>query len=203
MCSQNIQQYDNILYAGKNWNLTKSCCTGYVMCALISSCHIMFSILYIASIFRSAFISCFLLTKSAIMYSTVNNIVCYCVAVVEPPVLISGPHNVNIQQTVQIKCIFTASQTPYLTICGWSNEDGRINPSHKYHFNQTSVPGRDNQVACTLTVSNVTNADEGKYYCYCYYNESFWLKYHFPQYSNISSRYGEISIQFADNSSKW
>ncbi|XP_065883772.1 uncharacterized protein [Dysidea avara] len=99
-------------------------------------------------------------------------------------------------------CTFTASQTPYLSICAWSNKDGRINPSHKYHFNQTSVSGRDNQVACTLTVADVTNADEGKYYCYCFYNESFWLKYHFPQYSNISSQHGETNVQLTDDNSE-
>jgi len=124
--------------------------------------------------------------------------------VVETPSLTDGPHTTRVKEheTVSFKCAFTTSEIPCLSICAWTNEDGRITPSDKYHINQTSVPGRGNIVDCTLTVSNVTKADEGKYYCYCYYNESFWDKYHVPKYSNISSQYGEAMLQLLDSTSK-
>ena len=123
----------------------------------------------------------------------------------EPPVLISGPYNVtvNIHEVVKMTCTFTASHIPYLSICAWAKGNDRIYSSHKYHFNQMSVPGRDNQITCTFTVSDVINTDEGKYYCYCYYNESFWRKYHFPQYSNISSLHGETNLLLSDSTSKF
>jgi len=125
--------------------------------------------------------------------------------VVETPLLTDGPHTNRVKEheTALLKCVFTTSEIPRLSICAWSNEDGRIIPSHKYDINQTSLPGRGNMVDCTLAVSNVTRADQGKYYCYCYYNESFWDKYHVPKYSNISSQYGEAMLQLLDSASKY
>ena len=108
-----------------------------------------------------------------------------------------GPHDatVNLHEAAEITCAFTTSEVPNLSICAWSNEDGHITPSDKYHIKQASTPGRDNQIDCTLTVSNVTKADEGRYYCYCYYNESFWEEYHFPKHANISSQRGRAKLQ--------
>ena len=123
---------------------------------------------------------------------------------VETPLLTDGPHTTRVKEhgTVSLKCAFTTSEIPHLSICAWSNEDGRIFSSDKYHINQTSVPGRGNLVDCTLTVSSVTKVDVGKYYCYCYYNESFWDKYHVPKFSNISSQRGEAMLQLVDDTSK-
>jgi len=121
--------------------------------------------------------------------------------VVETPLLNDGPHNHKVKEheAATLKCGFITSEISYLSICAWSTQDGRIFPSHKYQLNQTFVPGRGNQVSCTLTVLDVTQADEGAYYCYCYYNESFWDKYHVPIYSNISSQRGEAILQLIDN----
>jgi len=105
-------------------------------------------------------------------------------------------HNIHLHETVQITCTFIASLTPYLSICAWTKGSKPIHPSDKYHFNQTLI--YYSEVTCTLTVFDAIKTDEGKYYCYCYYNESFWLEYHFPQYSNFSSR-GETHLQIIDS----
>ena len=69
-----------------------------------------------------------------------------------------GPYNVAVElhEAAHMTCTFTASEIPYLSVCAWSNEDGRITPLDKYQMKQESVPGRDNQLSCTLTVSHVT-----------------------------------------------
>ena len=125
------------------------------------------------------------------------------VALLEPPVLISGSRNIihNTHEEVQMTCTFSASLVPYLSICAWTKGSEVIDPSDKYHFNQTLI--YYNEVVCTLTVLNVTNVDGGKYYCYVYYNESFWLKYNFLQCSNISSQSGEIRLQIIDSTGKF
>ncbi|XP_065883776.1 hemicentin-2-like isoform X2 [Dysidea avara] len=122
--------------------------------------------------------------------------------IIEPPRLIAGPHDttVNSHETAHMTCIFTTSEIPYLSICAWSNEDGRINPSDRYQIKQAPVPGRDNRMACTITVSNVTRIDEGRFCCYCYYNESFWKEFHVPEHTNINSPCGEAKLQLVKGS---
>lgn len=124
---------------------------------------------------------------------------------IEIPLLNNRLHNYRVKEyeAATLKCGFTTSEIPYLSICAWSTEDGPIFSSHKYQLNKTSIPGRGNQVLCILTVSNVTSDDVGKYYCYCYYNESFWEEFHVPKYTNISSQRGEIMLQLIDKTSKF
>ena len=123
----------------------------------------------------------------------------------EPPVLITGPDNVteiNLHETAQLSCTFSSSEIPYLGICVWDKGNVCISQSH---INQISVPGRRNELACSLTIARVTKSDEGKYYCYCYYNESFWEKFHFPKYSNIRSQSGEtvMYVQLIEGTGKY
>ena len=116
--------------------------------------------------------------------------------------LIAGPHNatVNLHGTAQIICTFATSEILYLSVCAWSNDGGRINPSNKYQLKQAPVPGKDNQIVCTLNVFNVVRNDTGRYYCYSYYNESFWVKYHIPKNTSIISQKGEAEIQIQTKS---
>jgi len=123
--------------------------------------------------------------------------------IIEPPRLIAKPSGaiVNARGTAHVTCTFIASEVPNLSICAWFNREGRITPSDKYHMKQAPVPGRDNKIACTLTVYNVSKIDEGKLCCYCYYNETFWKEYHIPEHTNISSLCGEAKLQLAKSMS--
>ena len=123
--------------------------------------------------------------------------------IIEPPRLIVGPNDaiVNAHETAQMACTFVTSEVPYLSICAWSIKDSRITPSDKYRIKQAAIPGRDNQITCTLMVFNVSRIDEGKLCCYCYYNESFWKDYHVPEHTNISSLCGEAKLQLSKSMS--
>lgn len=120
--------------------------------------------------------------------------------------LITEPQNitVSVHEVAQMTCTYNASQIPHLSVCAWTKGSSKnpIEPSEKHQFNKTLVPGRDYQLSCTLTVSDAINTDEGKYFCSCYYNQSFWGKYHVPKYSNIISQKGEISLQVTHNTGK-
>lgn len=124
----------------------------------------------------------------------------------DPPKLDAGPHVVmaNLHEAADITFTFTSSQIPRFSVCAWSDKNGPIIfKSSKYLRSQISQPGTGNKVACKLTVLDVTQADEGRYFCYCHFNQSFWKKYNFPKYSNISSQQGEATIQLIKNTSEF
>ena len=111
------------------------------------------------------------------------------IVVVERPILTAGPTNatgVKEHDSVHFECHFNASMIPYLALCGWEKDGNDANNGEK------SQPVFENHyLICGFTIKSVSTADEGNYYCYCYYNESFSEQFHFQ---NITSQCGEAVL---------
>ena len=115
-----------------------------------------------------------------------------CLVIVEAPRLTAGPVNavgVKEYDSVHLKCHFNGSLKPHLALCGWLKDGNNASNGEK---SQTTEPGFKNHLICHFTIKSVSVTDEGKYACYCYYNESFREQLHFK---SITSSLGETVLQ--------
>ena len=108
------------------------------------------------------------------------------------PILTGGPADavgVKNHESVHFQCRFNASLIPYLAICGWLKDGHNASNGVK---SQSTEPGFENHLICDFIINSVSVTDEGKYSCYCYYNESFREHLHFGY---IVSKSGEAALQ--------
>ena len=114
------------------------------------------------------------------------------IVVVERPILTAGPANatgVKEHDSVHFECHFNASMIPYLALCRWEKDGDDASNGEK---SQIIEPGFKNHLICRFTIKSVSVTDEGKYACYCYYNESLREQLHFK---SIISSLGETVLQ--------
>lgn len=104
------------------------------------------------------------------------------VVVYDFPKVTAGPKDVTakLSQSVQFTCEFKAPTRADVSIVVWLKDDFyEIKSSSNYNItvhppitiSAIEEPGNDHFVS-TLSILSVSDEDEGKYTCYCYYNTS-------------------------------
>jgi len=107
---------------------------------------------------------------------------CLHIVVYAFPEVVSGPKNVTarLSQNVQFTCEFRAPTYAGVSIVVWLKDGFGVILSSA-HYNITSVnslmttdsiKGESYHLMSSLSILNITDDDEGKYTCYCYYNTS-------------------------------
>ena len=102
------------------------------------------------------------------------------VVVYDLPKVTTGPKDVTAKpsQSVQFTCEFKAPTLTGVSIVVWLKDDFyEIKPSSHYNISvhypvMINAIGDqdDDHFVSTLTILSITDDDEGKYTCYCYYN---------------------------------
>jgi len=90
------------------------------------------------------------------------------------PSIIKGPQDALVKRngSVQVECHFKAATMEGFTHFIWLKDDKAINVnSSKYHFNFGTVPGTQHRMMTKLRIFEFSDEDEGKYSCYCKYNQ--------------------------------
>ena len=116
-----------------------------------------------------------------------------CVVIIEKPRLISGPANaigVKEHDSVHFECHFNASLIPYLALCGWLKDKDVVSNGEKSQHSEF-----ENHLICNLTINDASEADEGTYSCYCYYNTSFREQLHFESIRSAVLQNGTAVLQ--------
>ena len=75
----------------------------------------------------------------------------------------------TLNDSVKIYCTFNASTIDGATIVVWLKDHTVING---YDNETNPVGGKDNVLSSVLYMKRFTHEDQGKYTCYCYYNQS-------------------------------
>lgn len=90
------------------------------------------------------------------------------------PKVIKGPKNVRTStgETVNFTCNIEAPKNHGVSIIVWLKNDFEVTQSSKNTITTIVDPTTRNLLTTTLTISSVTDEDNGKYTCYCYYNRS-------------------------------
>ena len=117
------------------------------------------------------------------------------VVVIERPILTAGPVNVTgvkKHDSVHFECHFIASMIPYLALCGWEKDEDVVGNGEKSQHFQTEFK---NRLICNLTINDASEADEGTYSCYCYYNISFRKQLHFESIRSAVLQNGTAVLQ--------
>jgi len=74
--------------------------------------------------------------------------------------------------SVQLECQFKAVTTERFTYFEWLKDDKPIDiRSSKYQFSLGPVPGTQHRMMTKLRIFEFIDEDEGKYSCYCKYNQ--------------------------------
>jgi len=79
---------------------------------------------------------------------------------------------VKVNSTVQLECHFKAITAQGFAYFVWLKDNKSINIySSKYHFQFGTVPGTQHRMITKLRIFEFNDEDEGKYSCYCKYNQ--------------------------------
>ena len=73
----------------------------------------------------------------------------------------------TLNENVKIYCTFNASTMDGATIVVWLKDHTVISG-----YNNETRPVEDNGILSILNFESFTHEDQGKYTCYCYYNQS-------------------------------
>ena len=108
------------------------------------------------------------------------------------PEVTDGPEDVTAKtsQDVQFTCEFKAPTQAGVSIVVWLKDDFAVIHSSS-HYNISIVVGKksDHFMTSTLSILSITDKDEGKYTCYCYYNTTIVLstKHQYVRSSLVSA----------------
>ena len=85
-----------------------------------------------------------------------------------------GPDSRTLHKHDRVKftCKFVASSLEHFTHAAWMRNDDPSNISTKAVFTNQTMPGNDTHFVYSLSISDVTESDEGIYSCYSYYNQT-------------------------------
>ena len=131
------------------------------------------------------------------------------IAVYNRPKLTTGPEDVSakISQDVRFTCEFEASTQPGVSIVVWLKDDFAVlHSSSHYTISNTPVTGSSinentDHFISTLSISSVTDDDEGKYSCYCYYNKTIVTSTK-QEYIRSTPKSANLNIN-SDNNKSW
>ena len=125
-----------------------------------------------------------------------------CAAIYAPPEVTNGPEDVTAKtsQNVQFTCKFKAPTLTGVSIVVWLKDDfAVIHLSSHYKISRIAVGENRDQFISTLNILSVTDKDEGKYTCYCYYNTSMVLS---TKNKYVRSSLASANLQIKDDSDK-
>ncbi|XP_065885161.1 uncharacterized protein [Dysidea avara] len=90
------------------------------------------------------------------------------------PTIMKGPDSRTLHKHDRVKftCKFVASSLEHFTHAAWMRNDDPSNISTKAVFTNQTMPGNDTHFVYSLSISDVTESDEGIYSCYSYYNQT-------------------------------
>ena len=106
------------------------------------------------------------------------------------PEVIRGPRSVraSVGETVHFSCSMKSLSITGASIIVWLKDDFQVtDPSH-YTIITTADPTSKDHITTTLTISSVTNEDDGKYTCYCYYNRSMVTSSQYVTSNQLSAK---------------
>ena len=115
------------------------------------------------------------------------------IVVLERPILTKGLTDVTgvkKHESVHFECHFNASLIPYLALCGWLKDKDVVSNGEKSQHSEF-----ENHLICNLTINDASEADEGTYSCYCYYNTSFREQLHFESIRSAVLQNGTAVLQ--------
>lgn len=125
-------------------------------------------------------------------------------AIYDLPEVTSGPEDVEAKtsQDVKFTCEFKAPTQADVSIVVWLKDDfAVIRSSSHYNISTTVDPVGENSdhFISMLRIFSITDKDEGKYTCYCYYNTTIVLstKSHYVR-SSLASANLQIKSEESD-----
>ena len=97
--------------------------------------------------------------------------VIYTAVLNTPKILSSSAGDIctTINSSESLHCLFNAATMEDATIVVWLKDHSVISG---YDNETRAVPGKDNEVMSILNIKKFSHEDQGRYTCYCYYNES-------------------------------
>ena len=113
----------------------------------------------------------FLIEQAHCVY-LVTNLFSISAAVLNTPKILSssaGDICTTINSNESLHCLFNAATMEGATIVVWLKDQSVISG---YDNETRPVPGKEDEVISILNVKNISQEDQGRYTCYCYYNKS-------------------------------